>query len=198
MATNDPSPAAQIKALKSEIRRLKRIMVLDELTGLYNRRGLLEQLEKLIRRLRYRRGQTLSGLSVAMVDIDHFKTINDTYGHQAGDEVLAAFAGLLSDGVRVYDLVGRLGGEEFIIVYVNADQVAAVMRCEEIRHLVEDHSFAIPGHGAIKVTASFGVAEAGSDKAVSDLLARVDKALYRAKQSGRNQVVAAGRRMTHS
>jgi two-component system cell cycle response regulator len=191
--TTPRNAEAKIEALKAEIKRLKRLMVTDELTNLYNRRGLIERLDKLVRRLHFRASPTMGVLSVAMVDIDHFKRINDTYGHRAGDEVLAAFAKLLSHDVRPYDLVGRLGGEEFIIVYVNADQATAKKRCEEIRLLIEGYEFVVSDHAPLRITSSFGVAEMGPETSASDLVKRADVALYKAKTTGRNQVVVARR-----
>lgn len=128
------------------------------------------------------RGDTIS-VAVILVDIDHFKRLNDSYGHDYGDEVLAQFAALISRNVRVVDIAARWGGEEFVVVCADVDRKGAVRIAEKLRARVEACDF---GRGG-PVTASFGIhwsAVAGDD--LGSLVAMADKALYVAKAEGRN------------
>ena len=123
-----------------------------------------------------------------MLDIDHFKAVNDRYGHAAGDHVIRAVASAASDELRPCDLLGRLGGEEFAFVLPDCDIVQAAALAERLRLAVARRK--IEANPGIGVTASFGVTElADADGCLSDLLARADAALYRAKECGRDRVV---------
>jgi len=162
----------------------------DSLTGLYNRRYFLDQLEA---ELSYaRRHQT--PLSLVMIDIDHFKTINDTYGHPTGDQVLVAFARLLRDAVRTEDLTARYGGEEFVLVCRGLPQSIAEMVADRLRLMVESTSL-VPAPQEIKITISAGVASAPHPEIAEpqDLIKAADEALYEAKRSGRNRVCVASK-----
>lgn len=163
--------------------QLWELSVTDSLTGLHVRRFLLSRLsDELLRSKRFGHA-----LSVAMVDIDHFKTVNDTYGHGAGDEVLRAVAKQLQAGSRAIDHVGRHGGEEFILLFVETDKRSAFHAAERLRAEVE--ALRLPG--LPPVTVSIGVAtfpEDGSE--IETIVHRADAALYHAKRAGRNQVAA--------
>jgi diguanylate cyclase (GGDEF)-like protein len=166
--------------------RLQRLALTDALTELPNRRSAVERLEQ--EWALALRGERM--LSCMMVDIDHFKSINDKLGHQAGDDVLKNVAQALRHSARTQDLVCRYGGEEFVVICPDTDLKAAVQCAERLRQKVIELSH--PGRGAnFSLTISVGVAERRLDMASVDvLLARADACLYAAKAAGRNQVVA--------
>ncbi|WP_374327852.1 diguanylate cyclase [Azonexus sp.] len=161
-------------------RELARLSVTDRLTGIYNRMKLDEALAAEIQRCR----RYDQALAIVLLDIDHFKRINDTYGHQAGDRALIDIARLLSDGSRETDVVGRWGGEEFMIVLPHTDLAGAGRLAEKMRTTIAAHEFS----GIGQQTASFGVAAYRIDDQPNDLVARADAALYEAKHAGRNRV----------
>jgi len=156
----------------------------DPLTGLLNRRAILDRLNKEIARVGRRGGS----VTVGLCDIDHFKRCNDTYGHQTGDEMLCGLARILKTQVREYDAVGRIGGEEFLIVApleAECDHVSPFVR---LCSLVEQTR--IPTRsGDLSCTLSIGVACSAPGETVDEVLEAADAALYRAKKMGRNQVV---------
>ncbi|MFQ5354678.1 MAG: GGDEF domain-containing protein, partial [Thermodesulfobacteriota bacterium] len=127
-------------------------------------------------------------VSIAMLDIDHFKNVNDTYGHQAGDAVLKACVERVSGCIRPYDFVGRYGGEEFLLVLPGTDETSAKLVCERIRERVQAEPFT---YDEIKIhcTLSIGIATWSGREDVDKLLEASDKALYVAKNSGRNCVI---------
>jgi diguanylate cyclase (GGDEF)-like protein len=179
----------KIKALQDELKRsnemLKELSNTDALTHLYNRRFLMETLE--IEFQRAKRKKDI--LSLVLLDIDHFKKVNDTYGHQEGDNVLVAVAKLVKSMVRRYDIAARYGGEEFVVVLPETSLQNAVQFAERCRTGVQEISFP----GVLKnmaLTVSLGVATYPSGKidCVDSLFRQTDEALYRAKQSGRNRV----------
>ncbi len=173
-----------IEALYHE--EIYRLTILDGLTAVHNKRYLFEFLEReLARASRYGRL-----LAVAMIDFDHFKVLNDTYGHLAGDHVLKRVAQLMEGQIRREELLARYGGEEFVIVLPETDGAGAAMFCERMRSLVESHQYEFDGH-AIPVTVSIGVAALRDGLDVTRLLALADAALYRAKHDGRNRVALA-------
>lgn len=150
----------------------------DHLTGLLNRRGLTEKFDALIRR----RSRAFA-LAIIMIDIDHFKALNDQYGHKAGDHVLSDFATILADNVRSVDIAARWGGEEFLLVCADVTRRGAQVIAEKLRQCVQDHDFS----GVGRVTASFGVHWAqGAAHELTHMTACADKALYAAKAEGRN------------
>jgi diguanylate cyclase (GGDEF)-like protein len=163
------------------------LSITDGLTGLFNRRHFMAKLTEDINRAR--RYNYL--LSLVMLDVDHFKKVNDTYGHSQGDIVLKEIAGLLKKDLRAGDVVARYGGEEFVVLYPYTKLDAAALAAERLRALVENYPF--PGqHSPLKVTISLGVATFPS-KEVHDedsLISQVDKCLYKAKWAGRNRVCA--------
>ena len=159
----------------------------DLLTSLPNRRSALEYLERQLARAQRER----SSLGVILADVDHFKNVNDTYGHQAGDAVLKKIADIFNAALRPYDLVGRYGGEEFLIVVPNCDRSRANEIAERIRMCIMAERFIPTPHApSFHVTCSFGVAITdGAPASVDSLLAAADRALYAAKNSGRNKVL---------
>ncbi|MGA1695654.1 MAG: GGDEF domain-containing protein, partial [Arenicellales bacterium] len=154
----------------------------DVLTGLYNRRRLDQELEKAVER----RDRYELDFSIMLLDMDHFKSVNDTYGHLVGDDVLITLADLLRQKARKVDTLGRWGGEEFLIICPGVDLDGARTLAERIRSAVETHPFETVGFKTISV----GVASCTRDETITDLLARADAALYEAKESGRNRVIA--------
>lgn len=163
------------------IREKEFLAATDILTGAPNRRAFLnEQGKEFIRTDRYEHS-----ISLILCDIDHFKNINDTYGHDKGDEVLKAFTQLLEENIRDIDQYARWGGEEFIILAPNTDSKRATAFAEKLCFAIRKTEFPDVGN----ITCSFGVAERKKGENFDDLLARVDYALYEAKNNGRNQVV---------
>jgi two-component system, cell cycle response regulator len=161
------------------------LAVIDQLTGLYNRRYMTAQLTALMSR---RGAQPMSAL---LLDIDHFKKINDGYGHDVGDEVLREFAVRLANNVRAVDLACRFGGEEFVVLMPDTDMADAHHIAERIRRDVAGSPFrARGGKELLRVTISIGVAVAGPDDGADSLLKRADEAVYVAKAEGRNRVIA--------
>jgi putative two-component system response regulator len=167
--------------------RLDRLSITDELTGLFNRRHAMVRLEEQWALAeRYRRL-----LTVGLVDVDRFKKINDTYGHDAGDLVLRRVAGILRDQTRGTDAVCRIGGEEFLIIFPSETMEEAIACCQRCRAAVEAHTFRV-GDANIAVTISVGVAMRSQNTLqFPDLLREADKALYAAKNTGRNRVCTA-------
>ena len=156
----------------------------DDLTGLWNHRIIMERLRQEVDRSR-REG---TPLSLILIDLDHFKTVNDTYGHPAGDLVLKEIGSILLRAVRSYDWVGRYGGEEFLLILPGSTFTGSRVRAEELRIAVQV-AYIHDGEQTIPVTASFGVA-AGFPTDYESLIQAADGALYRAKDNGRNCVVA--------
>lgn len=177
-----------IQILRQRVDRGLELSVIDQLTDLYNRRYMLEHLEQWLKRA------SVSGppVSVIALDIDHFKPINDEFGHEAGDAILKAFADRIKENVRPKDVVCRMGGEEFLVILPETKGDMACLGAERIRHAIADAPFDLGrSEQSIKVTVSAGVASSivAEDK-VADLLRRADKALYRAKQDGRNRIAS--------
>lgn len=160
---------------------LKDLVTKDQLTGIYNRRKIDEVLMKEKAQAETRDHH----LAVIMVDIDMFKLVNDQYGHLVGDQVLTEVTSILSQGIRSIDVLGRWGGEEFIIICTDTDLKGAVVLAEKLRQMIANHDFQMVG----KKTCSFGVAQLRKDETIDSLLIRSDQALYRAKDQGRNRVV---------
>ncbi len=160
----------------------------DGLTGLANRRSAMARLDADIAQA-HRHGQPLSLLTL---DLDHFKRINDAYGHAAGDRVLTEFATVLRESLRLGDVGARIGGEEFIALLPQTDALAALQVAERIREQCEARRIASDEGAEIRFTISIGLSELAPYEDAAHLLARADRALYRAKNSGRNRVVADG------
>jgi diguanylate cyclase (GGDEF)-like protein len=170
-------------------RRLEELTVTDTLTGLANRRRLSEQMALQLERYR-RNGRPFS---VLMLDLDHFKTVNDRYGHLVGDQVLRQFAVCLTQSIRAVDFVARYGGEEFTILLFETGQADSWELAERIRTGVQEMRLTVESATVLRVTVSIGIAEVrNTDIAPDDLLQRADAALYQAKRAGRNCVCFAG------
>lgn len=159
----------------------------DYMTGLYNRRGFREVAQKLIAAQK-RKGESVT---VLMFDLDHFKSINDRFGHDVGDDALRTFAATASGNMRGDDIIGRLGGEEFAAILPGKAETATTV-AERVRLAFENAGVTISGH-CMNATVSIGAADSMADVAnITALLARADQALYQAKTSGRNRVVIEG------
>jgi len=158
----------------------------DAVTGLYNRHYMTSHLETQLRSAR----QNQKPLSLAMLDIDHFKEVNDNYGHAAGDEILQEFAQRITRNVRGVDVVARFGGEEFIVIMPDTDVGDAQIIAERLLSTIGEQPFHLDDGTEVEITTSLGLATSNAQTAdASDLLGQADAALYRAKHEGRNRVV---------
>ncbi len=171
--------------VESLTRQLTHQATTDFLTGLGNRRALMEQMPI----IRAKAARPEEAVSLILFDLDHFKRINDEYGHDAGDSVLMAIGEAVKDHLRPYDYAARMGGEEFCIVLPGADLAAAESVAERLRLAVESRVVEPLPKG--RITCSFGVAQARPTERLQELLLRADAALYTAKDQGRNVVVRA-------
>ncbi|PRH89029.1 diguanylate cyclase [Labrys okinawensis] len=184
--------ASDITALHAHTRDLRqdrdsavKVAYTDELTGVANRRFVMARIEDMLRR----QGATGGPVGcLAILDIDNFKTINDRYGHPAGDQILRALASTISSGLRRVDCFGRVGGEEFVLVMPRTDGNEAVLILERMLARVRV-SQPLKDHRDLRITFSAGVTEAASEDIALSLYARADKALYQAKMLGRNCIV---------
>ena len=175
-----------IEILRRRVDRGMELSVIDQLTGLYNRRYMETQLDQWMHRA------VMGGkpVSVMIADIDHFKQVNDTWGHDAGDRVLKEFSDRLKMHVRPLDIVCRHGGEEFVVVMPETDGDIACTVAERIRGAIASETFEVEGvPTSLQITVSVGVAALdGSRDSADDFLKRADEALYQAKSDGRNRV----------
>ncbi len=179
---------SQLDLLRA-IKRVERAMMqatsdLDALTGLHNRQAMNRDLE----RERARAERTGAPFSIALADLDRFKSINDRFGHKAGDIVLAATAEIFLNSIRPYDIVYRYGGEEFLIYLHDAPADVAVAILRRVLGKLTATPIKIGEGREIRVSSSFGVAEGGADLTLSQIIDRADQALYQAKAAGRRQV----------
>ena len=173
--------------LKEKLDYSLEMAVTDALTGLHNRRYMAGQLQAMVGRA----GQGGDSVAVLVMDIDHFKAVNDGFGHDAGDEVLREFAVRLATNVRAIDLPCRLGGEEFVVVMPGASLEAASRVADRIHRDIEGQPFPIMGGAeSLGVTVSIGVAASVAGDTPEGLLKRADEGVYEAKSRGRNQVIA--------
>jgi diguanylate cyclase (GGDEF)-like protein len=174
------------RQLKEAVDRAEEIAMRDVLTGAYNRRHLMDVLRREISRAQ----RIGAPLAICLMDIDHFKGVNDNWGHAAGDAVLRHFANVATTGLRAVDVFGRFGGEEFLLILPDTDARGAAAVAERIRTAAEQGAFpGIPaGH---QLTVTIGVAGRVRDEGGNALLARADLALYRGKEAGRNRVVVS-------
>jgi diguanylate cyclase (GGDEF)-like protein len=169
-------------------KRLRKLSITDGLTELYNHRHIHELLHEEFERSK-RSGEPMA---VAMLDLDHFKQVNDTHGHPTGDVILYETARMIREMAREIDMIGRYGGEEFIAILPGADEEAAAQFAERIRRRVEEHTYRDEAT-TVRMSVSCGVASFPGEKIASpdDLIRYADDALYVAKESGRNRVVRA-------
>ena len=177
---------AKIDKLRANLAEATDKALRDPLTGLGNRRFFDQKLKAALRET-----PAADGLCLAICDLDWFKAINDKFGHPVGDMVLKMFGETLTDVVGEGDVVARIGGEEFAIVFPGARSAQAASLADQVRRRLEAKKWAVGSSGAVvgTVTASFGVAERRDDEGAEDLIRRADQALYRAKANGRNRVV---------
>jgi diguanylate cyclase len=178
--------AARNAELEQALGRIEELAMRDELTGVFNRRYLMET----IRNEKARCDRSGSVFAICILDVDHFKKVNDTFGHLAGDQILQAIAKTASGALRQTDYFGRYGGEEFALVLTGTLVEGAMITAERVRSRIEALSFPSIG-GDLKVTVSIGIADSRFSEDTSQTFKRADEALYRAKQSGRNRSVIA-------
>jgi diguanylate cyclase len=178
----------EVNTLREKMAHLKTQALTDALTGLVNRWGL----EKLLRREMQRAKADQKDLCLVMADIDHFKMINDTYGHLVGDNVIKMLAATLIDFFKNRQMVIRYGGEEFLVVLPDCALDTAVSLSEKLKGFLETMKWKRKGTGNTmgKITLSFGVARYRYDESMEDFIQRVDEALYRSKKNGRNRVTS--------
>lgn len=183
--------AAIERDVTAEVRRenrLRELALTDELTELLNRRAFDNELQReLGRRRRYG-----SCFALLMFDIDHFKDVNDTYGHPVGDRVLESLGDLCRQHFRTQDVIARIGGEEFAVLLPETDHEGALEVAERFRSLVEQSTFLLEDT-SLRITVSIGVTTSTGVESVDELFSAVDDALYEAKESGRNRVCSAER-----
>ncbi len=172
--------------LEENAARIRELAIRDDLTGLFNRRHVMD----LLREEKHLADSGGYSFVIGYVDLDHFKRVNDTHGHGAGDAVLQNFADIVRQSIRQVDYAGRFGGEEFVVILTHARLSEALVVMERIRRgiMAEDFSAIQPG---LKVTTSIGVTVYAPVERLEGLLGRADALLYQAKQSGRNRVVSA-------
>ena len=170
--------------------RIRQLAATDPLTGILNRRAFIERMEDEI----YRSYRQTAPMCLILADIDHFKNINDSYGHQVGDLVLQRFADTLSSSSRRYDFVGRYGGEEFVVCLPGIGLPRARSVAGRLRKRVQEMKISTPDNSrSLQITASFGISylQLGSLESVDSITRRADEAMYRAKREGRNRVCVA-------
>lgn len=180
----------QIASLHKELEEVQNQCLLDPLTSVYNRRAFNTRLEEEA----LEASRTGSSLCLALADLDHFKRVNDTHGHQVGDMVLQMFADLVGRNIKGQDMVARYGGEEFAIILPQTDLFSAYNLLVKIKHQLKESELIIDGAGKTirDITASFGVARFEPGMNVKDLIEQADTYLYQAKNSGRDRVKAKG------
>jgi diguanylate cyclase (GGDEF)-like protein len=190
LAAVPPYGAILLKALERANDTLRQQAMRDVLTGLYNRRYLMEWFERELHRARRHKER----LGVMMIDIDHFKRVNDTFGHAAGDEVLRSVARFMLRMTRAEDILCRFGGEEFVLVQTKASAEAILKRAEQLRQSIPTREIVYHGRRLGPVSLSIGVAMFPEDgEQAEEILRAADGALYRAKENGRNRVVMLSR-----
>ncbi|MBM3804960.1 MAG: diguanylate cyclase [Acidimicrobiia bacterium] len=177
--------ARMLREIEEATRRISELSARDKVTGLWNRHRLDERLaEEFTRSQRYK-----VPVTIGICDLDHFKQINDSFGHACGDSVLRTAAELMKTALRQTDFIGRYGGEEFCLVFTNTDLADAALCCERIRQRIEAEKQATDKGETFSITVSFGLSQCGSQHgSVEALISDADRALYAAKNQGRNQV----------
>ncbi len=174
----------QCEVLREQLEQVARTAYTDALTGIWNRRYIEERFPNVL----HRANSLGKKISVFMIDIDHFKAVNDTYGHTNGDEVLRRVAGILQRGIRGQDAAARYGGEEFCVILYDVSEEVAVKIAERIREQVAQEDILLEGE-KVKVTISTGVAFSGPGISAEQLMSTADRRLYRGKELGRNRVI---------
>ena len=174
------------RELISQLERLRVRAFIDPLTNVWNRGAIFDLLGRELERAR----RTGNLLSICLLDLDHFKSVNDEFGHQSGDKVLTEFCRRLRDNVRSYDSIGRYGGEEFLVVFPETDASKALSQAERMRRSISEQDFQLSDGTEKTITVSIGVATFNGEEDIKALIERADKALYRAKNEGRNRTVA--------
>lgn len=199
------SDSEQIKKFRQEIikrdleiKKLALLVVRDPLTGLFNRRGFLEGAGRILEDIKFiqknvgaRRHFFVDSLSIILFDIDHFKKFNDEYGHKLGDQILQYVSNIIDAKVRNFDIVGRWGGEELVVAMIGSHKKDAFVKAEEIRKAVRSRIWA-KGGKKLRVSLSGGVADVESAPKganLEDIIACADKAMYQAKQKGRDMII---------
>jgi two-component system, cell cycle response regulator len=175
------------EALRSNYKQSISLAITDGLTGLYNRRYMDTHLENIVRES----SENSRPISILMLDIDHFKNVNDTFGHNVGDEVIKEFANRIVNSIRPSDLAVRYGGEEFVVILNGTDANNAKAAAERIRSYIEKEPFKVStADGQINKTASIGISALRKDgpDSVDSILKRADEALFIAKNGGRNRI----------
>ena len=185
LAAADSEKQGLLERLQQQAGVLEQQAYQDALTGLPNRRAFEDRIAQELEQVQH--GRTMS---LAMMDIDHFKRINDQRSHAIGDAVLRRFAQVLGEACRTDDFLARIGGEEFVLLLIGLDQQQAYLACERLRAVVEHSDLATVAEG-LPVTTSIGVMQAGAGMSADALMKAADAALYRAKHAGRNRVESA-------
>ncbi|MGA2996210.1 GGDEF domain-containing protein [Bradyrhizobium sp.] len=189
-ATERRASEAAVRQSESRYRllaeRVEELAQIDELTGVLNRRYIMQELSDEMSRAQ----RTAEACSIAMIDLDFFKRVNDRFGHPAGDEVLRSFAIAASANIRTIDRLGRYGGEEFLLILPRASKEPATLAVNRLREIVANLDWTAISDELV-VTISGGVAQVRLDEAPDEVLARADTALYGAKDAGRNRVISA-------
>jgi diguanylate cyclase (GGDEF)-like protein/PAS domain S-box-containing protein len=182
------SDITELKNKEKEIikknQQLEQLATHDFLTGIYNRKKADEYIENVL----YDNERYKEPSGIILYDIDHFKQVNDTYGHQVGDSVLVELSQLVSNNIRQTDFFARWGGEEFLIICKNADSKHLNLLAENLRQIIKQHVFSIVGN----ITVCFGITECKVGDTGQAVLNRADKALYKAKELGRDKIIVAG------
>jgi len=188
-----PKSPTRIRRLERENARLRTLIFRDELTGLLNRRGFKGLVGKLFAEIRWqtryknkRKSFKINSLGILFLDLDRFKSINDRYGHKAGDKALQHTASLINKRIRGIDVVGRWGGEEIVIALLGADERASKITAEDIREIIHTNPLRLGGR-KIYLSASIGAAGYKNERTLEDLIEKADRAMYIAKKK-RNAV----------
>lgn len=174
--------------LELMLSRMSDLAMVDELTGLKNRRSFFDDIDPVIAGSR-RRGKPVA---VALLDLDHFKDVNDTHGHAIGDDVLRSVARRIEETLRQEQIVGRIGGEEFVVLLPDTTPQQALVAIERVRKAVGESSIKVTGDGEVWITVSGGIAPLPEGTTVATAMQHADKAMYRAKALGRNRVEVYG------
>jgi diguanylate cyclase (GGDEF)-like protein len=181
----------QISALSAELSDISHR--LDPLTGVYTRGGMLTNLRNDLERVKRRQCEC----TIIMLDIDNFKTVNDNYGHPAGDKVLTQVGSFICDQIRLYDSVYRYGGEEFLIVMQDCDKTVSAQITERLRQQLSELDIDCGAGVILNISASFGLYELEADVSVAESISSADQAMYIAKRNGKNRVVVWSEAIAH-